>query len=37
MEGIGIRLGINGNGAQSHFSAGADNADGDFAAVGNEE
>lgn len=36
MEGVGVCLRINGDGADVHFSAGAEEADGDFAPIGDE-
>ena len=37
MDAEAVLLGVNGDGAQAQFGAGAENADGDFAAVGRHQ
>ena len=37
MEGVGVGIGIDRDGLQPHAARGADDADGDFAAIGDQE
>jgi hypothetical protein len=37
VEGGAVNVGINGNGGDAHFAQSADDAESDFAAVGNED
>ena len=36
VHGVLVRLGVDGNGGNAHLAAGADDANGNFAAVGNQ-
>ena len=36
MKGVGVGIGVDSNGSNAHLLAGADDADGDFATVGDE-
>ena len=36
VQGAGIRIRVHGYGANTHFLAGADDANGDFAAISNQ-
>ena len=37
MQGIAIRLRVDGDGFQSHLFAGQNNSEGDFATIGDED
>jgi hypothetical protein len=37
MHGIFVRRGMNGDGLDTHFPTGTDDAQGNFAAIGNED